>query len=430
MNRNPVELGGVRVDQPNRFPAAARDQVARYDAADRALVAAGADQGDAVWNKEALKMPELMQKTLGRPARIVNMVQLGRALNSLTGPPIQALFVYSSNPAAVCPNQNEVIRGLKRPDLFTVVHEQFFTDTTDYADIVLPATTFFEHKDLQAAYGHYYLQVSNQAMDPLGECRSNVDLFRALAERMDFDDECFRETVDSMIDRALESPDPRMKGITRERLEKEHRIRLNLESFTNHVGTRSSPVQVERSSIATTSPFLPFAEGNFPTPSGKAEFYSETLKRQGLDPVIAFTPPEESRHGLGSDASGFPLELLARKPDNHLNTSFANVVSVRAMEAQLGDLEMHPTDAEARGVKNGDHIRAFNQRGAIVLQARVNGSESEGSVPPGVVAARLDWARFTPGGGNINVLTSEKLTDMGNAATFYSVCVEVELFRA
>jgi anaerobic selenocysteine-containing dehydrogenase len=379
-------------------------------------------------NSQALKMPELMQKALGRPARIVNMVQLGRALNSLNGPPIQALFVYNSNPAAVCPNHNEVIRGLKRPDLFTVVHEQFFTDTTDYADIVLPATTFFEHKDLQAAYGHYYLQVSNQAMEPLGECRSNVDLFRALAERMGFDEDCFRETVDSMIDRALDSPNPLLKGITRERLEQEHRIRLNFATL-NCVGTGASPVQVERSSTETAAPFLPFAEGNFPTPTGKAEFYSETLKRQGLDPVIAFTPPEESRHGSGSDASGFPLELLARKPDNHLNSSFANVASVRAMEAQLGDLEMHPTDAEARGVKNGDRIRAFNQRGEIVLQARVDVSESDGSVPPGVVAARLDWARFTPGGGNINVLTSEKLTDMGNAATFYSVCVEVELFR-
>ena len=134
-------------------------------------------------------------------------------------PPIQALFVYNSNPAAVCPNHNEVVRGLMRPDLFTVVHEQFFTDTTDYADIVLPATTFFEHKDLQTAYGHYYLQVSNQAMEPLGECRSNVELFRALAERMGFEDECFRETVDSMIDRALDSPNPWLKGITRDRLE-------------------------------------------------------------------------------------------------------------------------------------------------------------------------------------------------------------------
>jgi molybdopterin guanine dinucleotide-containing S/N-oxide reductase-like protein len=365
-------------------------------------------------NKEALEMPELMRKSLeqgwgrgqGRPARVVNMVQLGSVLNTLTAPPVQALFVYNSNPAAVCPNHNEVVRGLMRSDLFTVVHEQFFTDTTDYADIVLPATTFFEHKDLQAAYGHYYLQVSNQAIKPIGECRSNVETFRALAERMGFEDDCFRETVDSMIDRALDSSNPRLQGITRDRLEREHRIRLNL-------------------SGATGAPFLPFAQGNFPTPSGKAEFYSETLKRQGLDPVVAFTPPDESRNGSVSKAAGFPLELLARKPDNHLNSTFANLASVREMEPLIGDLEMHSSDAKARGVRDGDRVRAFNSRGEIVLQARV-----DGSVAPGVVAARLDWARFSPGGGNINVLTSEKLTDMGNAATFYSVSVEVELFRA
>jgi anaerobic selenocysteine-containing dehydrogenase len=190
------------------------------------------------------------------------------------------------------------------------------------------------------------------------------------------------------------------------------------------VGTAAIGRPAERSSAATAAPFLPFAQGNFPTPSGKAEFYSETLERQGLDPVVAFTPPGESRHGSGSKAAGFPLELLARKPDNHLNSSFANLPSVRKMEPWIGDLEMHPTDAKARGVRNGDRVRAFNSRGEIVLQARV-----DGSVPPGVVAARLDWARFRPG-GNINVLTSEKLTDMGNAATFYSVCVEVELFGA
>ncbi len=370
-------------------------------------------------NKGALEMPELMQKALGRPARIVNMVQLGRALNSIEAPPIQALFVYNSNPAAVCPNHNEVVRGLKRSDLFTVVHEQFFTDTTDYADIVLPATTFFEHKDLQTGYGHYYLQVSNQAMEPVGECRSNVEMFRALAERMGFEDECFRETVDSMIDRALDAPNPWLRGITRDRLERENRMRLNF-GASNSVGTGVSPVQAEHSSAA---PFLPFAEGNFPTPSGKAEFYSEALKGQGLDPVVAFTPPDESRHG--SKSSGFPLELLARKPDNHLNSSFANLPSVRKMEPGIGNLEMHPADAEARGIGDGDRVRAFNSRGEIVLQARV-----DGAVPPGVVAARLDWARFSPGGANINALTSEKLTDMGNAATFYSVCVEVELFRA
>src|SRR6266404_999300 len=180
-------------------------------------------------NKEALEMPELMQKALGRPARTVNMVQLGSALNSLTGPPIQALFVYSSNPAAVCPNHNEVVRGLKRPDLFTVVHEQFFTDTTDYADIVLPATTFFEHKELQTAYGHYYLQMSHQAIEPPGECRSNVELFRALAEHMGFEDECFKDSMDQMMDAALVSDNPWLKGINRERLEREGHVRLSFE---------------------------------------------------------------------------------------------------------------------------------------------------------------------------------------------------------
>ncbi len=366
-------------------------------------------------NKQALEMPELMEKALGRPARVVNMVQLATALNALDSPPVKALFVYNSNPAAVCPNHNEVVRGLKRSDLFTVVHEQFFTDTTDYADIVLPATTFFEHKDLQTAYGHYHLQISEQAIEPLGECRSNVEVFRALAERMGFDEACFDETVDSMIDHALDSPNPWLQGIGRERLEREYHVRMNFPS--NSETPTACGAQAE--SPQAVPPFLPFAEGNFATPSGKAEFYSESLRRQGLDPVVAFSPPEESRNG--ARAVNFPLELLARKADNLLNSTFSNLPSVRQLEPQIGDLEMHPADARLRGIRDGDAVRIFNSRGEIVLQASVNGS-----VPAGVVAARLDWARFGPGSVNINVLTSEKLTDMGNAATFYSVSVEVE----
>src|SRR5579863_2450620 len=217
-------------------------------------------------NSSAMKRPDLMRTALGREARTINMVRLGWALNTLNNPPVKALFVYNCNPAAVCPEHNEVVRGLLRPDLFTVVHEQFFTDTTDYADIVLPATTFFEHKDLQKAYGHYYLQVSNQAIEPLGECRSNVELFRALAERMGFEEDCFRQSVDEMIDLALESDDPWMEGMTRERLE-QGQVRLNL-----------SPSN-------SAAPFLPFAQGGFRTASGKAELYSAALKAQGLDPV-------------------------------------------------------------------------------------------------------------------------------------------------
>lgn len=361
-------------------------------------------------NTAALERTDLMEKALGRPARVVTMVELGTALNHLDHPPIKALFVYSSNPAAVCPNHNDVVRGLLRPDLFTVVHEQFLTDTTDYADIVLPATTFFEHKELQKSYGHYYLQMSHQAVEPLGECRSNVETFRALAQRMGFDDDCFNDSVDQMIDTVLRSDNPWLKGIDRERLEREGHVRLNFGPRTSDVGPQTS-----------VKPFLPFAEGNFPTPSGKAELYSESLKEQGLDPVVEFTPPTESRHN--DQAKTFPLELLARKADNFLNSTFANLPVTQEME-EIGLLEMNQADAKLRGIKDGDTVRAFNRRGEILLKARV-----DGAVQPGVVAARLFWAKLTVQKRNINVLTSEKLTDLGNSATFYSVLVEVELSK-
>jgi anaerobic selenocysteine-containing dehydrogenase len=352
-------------------------------------------------NKEALARPDLHSDDLDHTPRTVNMVELGKVLNTLNDPPVKALFVYNSNPAAVCPNHNEVVRGLKRRDLFTVVHEQFFTDTTDYADILLPATTFFEHKDLQGAYGHYYLQVSEQAIEPLGECRSNVDVFRALAERMGFEEACFRESDDEMIDSALASSNPWLSGITRERLERERQVRLNFSGQSE-----------------TSEPFLPFANGNFRTPSGKAELYSEAIKARGLDPVAEFIPPAESRNG--EERRTFPLELLARKADNFLNSSFSNLPSVQEME-ETNLLELNSADARARGIGDGETVRVYNHRGEIFLQARV-----DGAVQAGVVSARLNWAKLGPGLRNINVLTSEKLSDLGNSATFYSVLVEVE----
>ena len=356
-------------------------------------------------NRDALERTDLMQSALGRSARVINMVELGKVLNTLADPPIKALFVYGSNPAAVCPNHNDVIRGLRRSDLFTVVHEQFFTDTVDYADIVLPATTFFEQKDLQTAYGHYYLQVSNQAIEPLGECRSNVEVFRALANAMGFEEACFRESVDEMIDVALNSPNPWLAGIDRARLEREGHVRLSFDGVKSQAGS------------AEPKPFLPFQHGGFQTPDGKAELYNSVLAMQGLDPVAEFVAPEESRHGT----SGFPLEMLARKADNFLNSTFSNLPSVQSME-EPGLLEIHTSDASQRGIRDGDPVRVFNSRGELQLRARVNGA-----VQPGVVAAALNWAKLTPEGRNINVLTSEKLTDMGNSATFYSVLVEVEL---
>ena len=353
-------------------------------------------------NRAALERKDLMQTSLGRPARILNMVKLGELLNVVNDPPVKALFVYSSNPAAVCPNHNDVVRGLKRQDLFTVVHEQFFTDTTDYADILLPATTFFEHEDLQGAYGHYFLQKSDQAIDPLGECVSNVDLFRRLAERMGFEESCFRDSLDEMIDQALDSQNPWLRGIDRARLSQENHVRLEFGGMPDE-------------------PFLPFKAGGFRTLSGKAEFYSESLKREGLDPVVEFVPPQESRHN--PSRKEYPLELLARKADNFLNSTFSNIPVVQQME-EVDLLEISPEDAEVRRIEDGDTVRVANDRGEIDLTARINGT-----VQPGVVAARLNWARFGPGNRNINVLTSEKLTDMGNSATFYSVLVEVELVK-
>ena len=370
--------------------------------------------GAADLNPSALKRTDLMDVALGRPARTLNMVELGRVLNEVSDPPVKALFVYNSNPAAVCPNHDKVVRGLMRPDLFTVVHEQFFTDTTDYADIVLPATTFFEHKDLQKAYGHYYLQVSNQAIQPLGECRSNVDVFRALAQRMGFTEECFSQTVDDIIDLALESDAPWMDGITRDLLESGP-ASFPFESNAGDRNQGSGPGSAGQPGV-DPAPFLPFANGGFRTPSGKAEFYCESLKALGLDPVAEFTPPSESRHGK----KDLPLELLARKADNFLNTTFSNLPSVQEMETP-GLLELSRPDARTRGIADGDRVRVYNQRGEVELIAKV-----DGRVQPGVVSAKLNWAKMAPGFQSINSLTSEKLTDMGNSATFYSVLVEVE----
>lgn len=204
---------------------------------------------------------------------------------------------------------------------------------------------------------------------------------------------------------ALASANPWLQGIDRERLEREGHVRLNFSSQCSVSG----------------SPFLPFAEGNFPTASGKAEFYSDSLKSQGFDPVISFDPPAESRHG--PEAREFPLEMLARKSDNFLNSTFCNLPSVQEME-EFGFLDMHEADARGRGIADGDIVRVFNRRGEIQLKARV-----DSKVQRGVVSARLQWAKLTPGSRNINVLTSEKLTDLGNSATFYSVLVEVGLAK-
>ncbi len=278
------------------------------------------------WDKKALERPDLaFASPIKRLARSVNMSALGQALTELGqnghsdgGPAVQALFVYNSNPGAVAPNHNAVVRGLMRPDLFTVVHEQFFTDTTDYADYVLPATTFLEHTDMQGAYGHYFVQLSRQAIAPLGEARSNVWLFGHLAQRRGFSEVCFRDTPEQMMHQALaigtggHSTNANMEHITFEELEQKGHI----------------PLAFHRE--PDDHPFQPYTSGVLPTPSGKVEFASEVLAAQGLDPVPAFVAPAESRWNAGK----YPLELLGRKNDNYMNSTFANLDGHRRMEAR------------------------------------------------------------------------------------------------
>ncbi len=384
------------------------------------------------WDKKAIERPDLaLASPLKRLARTVNMSALGHALTELgqsrdqgtegprdqenreqgtgnreqDGPAVHALFVYNSNPGAIAPNHNAVVRGLARPDLFTVVHEQFFTDTTDYADFVLPATTFLEHTDIQGAYGHYFVQLSNQAIEPLGEARPNVWLFSQLAQRMGFTEECFRDTPEQMIRQALaigadgHSDNANMEHITLEDLKQEGHIPLAFHRQPDE------------------HPFQPYTSGTLPTPSGKIEFYSEVLAAQGPDPLPAFVPPTESRWNKGK----YPLELLGRKNDNYMNSTFANLEGHRRMEARTTQrLELHPVDAQPRGIADGDTVRIFNDRGSLTLIALVNPS-----LPAGVVAARLDWAKLHPESNNVNALTSERLTDLGRGATFYSTLVEV-----
>jgi anaerobic selenocysteine-containing dehydrogenase len=338
-------------------------------------------------NREGLERPDLQEKALGRQARLVNMTELGAALDTLDGPPVKALVVYNSNPAAIAPNQNAVLRGLRREDLFTVVLEQFQTDTADYADILLPVTTFLEHTDLYTAYGHYYLQLARPALPAPGEAKSNVEIFRLLAERMGFDDACFAETEDEMIRTALDSAHPFVAGITLERLERERSVRLRL-----------------------PDPYLPFAAGGFGAPDGKCHFHAETLD---------YTPPVESRHGDQELRARYPLELISPKNDDSMNSTFGHR---DAVDLQTAVLYLNPADAGARGIRTSDQVRAFNERGSCALVARV-----DETVRPGVACApSVRWAKRSPGKRTINALTSERLTDAGDGPTFYSCLIQVE----
>jgi len=327
------------------------------------------------------------------PTREVNMVQLGGALLSLDGPPIKALFVYQANPAANIPDQSKIHAGLRREDLFTVVHEQVHTDTVDFADIVLPATTSFEHPDLYRSYGHYHLQFARPVIPPLGEARSNLQLFQALAARMGFPEPIFRKTEGEWVRDLLAVDHPYLAGITPERVASGDPIRVNFPRVGH-----------------------PFPAG-FSTPSGKLEFFSQRLAARGLPAVPTYVPAVE---GHERKTPEFPLQLMTPPSKDLLNTSFGAVERMVRSEGKPR-LKINPADAKARGIAHDGLVRVYNGRGESLLYAEVTED-----VPPGVlVAESIWWAKHHPGGRGINQLTSQRLTDLGECSTLHENLVNV-----
>ncbi|MBI3567712.1 MAG: molybdopterin oxidoreductase family protein [Gemmatimonadetes bacterium] len=347
------------------------------------------------FNKQALQRPDLSP-----PVRTINMIRLGHALTlpdaGVGGPPVKALVVYNSNPAAVAPDTNDVRRGLLRDDLFTVVLEHFLTDTADHADWVLPATTQLEHWDVHFAYGHLHATLNRPAIAPLGEAKSNAEIFRLLAQRMGLDDACFRDDDVTLIRQALDTTADRMKGVTFDALMEHGWVRLNV-----------------------PRPFLPFADGGFLTPSGKCEFYSERMVRMGLDPLPAFTPPHEFPENVPALAAKYPLTLISSPRHQFLNSTFVNVDSLR--RDAKPEVMVHPHDAAPRGIVDGATLVVRNDRGEFHGVARVTDA-----VRPTVVwAPSVWWLKLTGDGANANATTSQLETDLGHGPVFYDNLVEV-----
>lgn len=380
------------------------------DAAGGALLSTS---GTFAMNTTALARPDLIWNN----PRTINMSAIGDALTGFLriqypdrkggaqiealeplDPPIRGLYVYNSNPVAIAPDSRKVIAGFSREDLFTVVHEIFQTDTADYADILLPATTQLEQFDVHRAYGHLYVVLNQPAIEPIGEAKPNTEVFRLLAERMGFTEDCFKDSDEDIARQALDSLHPRMQGISMEELKERGWMRLNVP---------------ER--------FAPFAEGNFPTPSGKCEFFSEILAKQGIDPLPTYIAPRESLQDAPQLAKKFPLAVISPPAHNFLNSSFANLPSFLKAEKEPR-LDIHPDDAGLRGIKDGDRVRVFNDRGDFKVTARVTDKARHGVV----VALSVWWKKLSGDGCNANDVTSQGLTDLGAAATFYDALVEVE----
>ncbi|MBP5989665.1 MAG: molybdopterin oxidoreductase family protein [Piscinibacter sp.] len=335
-------------------------------------------------NEAALQRPDLLA---GRTPRTINMVTIGddllRESSPGFGPKIEALIVYNSNPVAVAPESPKVVKGFAREDLFTVVLEQFLTDTADHADIVLPATTQLEHLDVHTSYGHTYALINQPAIAPLGEAKPNTQVFRELAAAMGFDEPCFRDDDETLARTAFTAE-------------------LDFEALRRD-GWVKLPVAE-----------APFAEGGFLTPSGKCRMAAPGL---GLPD---FVPNHESALSTPALAQRYPLAMISPPARNFLNSSFVNVKSLRDIEAEPL-VEIHEADALARGIADGSIVRLFNDRGSYRCKAKLSTRAR-----PGVVnALGIWWRKLGLDGHNVNELTHQRLTDIGRAPSFYDCLVEV-----
>ncbi len=341
-----------------------------------------------------LERPDLLPRPL---PRLINMIQLGRALtDARLAPPLRALYVYNSNPAAICPDQELVLRGLAREDLFTVVHEQVMTDTARHADLVLPATTSMEHLDVYTSYGHLYLQLAEPVIPPVGESKSNWEVVKLLARALGLEDPHFSKGPEQLIREWLASGDGSVAGITYERLREERAIRLNL-----------------------PRPYMPFARGA-PTPSGRVEFYSTALEAIGQPALPTWAPLLEGPES-GELFRRYPLQCIVPPNRFFLNSSFSQSARLRARQGTPTVL-LSPRDAAARGIAGGDRVRVQNDRGSAVFTAQVSDDTRAGVA----VIEGVWWHRFQPGGRGVNVLTSDRVTDMGGGPALHSNLVEVE----
>ena len=348
-------------------------------------------------DQAALERPDLLG---ARRPRSINMSALGDALlhpgDATFGPRVDALVVYNSNPMAVAPDSARVSRGLAREDLFTVVLEQFQTDTADYADYVLPATTQLEHVDVHKAYGHRYWLANNPAIAPLGEARPNTWVFRELAARMGFAEPCFADSDETIAAQAIDARDPRNAGIDFARLQRDGWARLH-------------------------DALAPFADGGFPTASGRCEFFSADEAAAGRDPLPAVVLPYECAESAPELAARYPLAMISPPARNFLNSSFVNVDALRAREREPL-LLLHPLDAAARGIADGTMVRCFNDRGSYPVRCVLSERTRAGLV----VGFGVWWRKLSAGGVNVNELTHQRPADLGGGACFYDCLVEVE----